>query len=303
MPDDAVDDVADHDKDDLGREDDGEDKKTQRDAVPPGSRPRRREPDPEMLDILREEREREERLRAAGEASDISGETSDDAENDVTEPAPEPEVDKAEAEAVVEHRAQAATERARMAAAASLARARARSSDSRERGAPSGRVPEPAQDDDVDMSDVIAATLRDASVTQVEEDDPDEDILAEDDAAANDTAPTSSRSARRELLPDIEEINSSLRPDERAAEAEALSGEESEAPEEARRSSGFRIGFLLMCAIIIVLLGVYVFAGQISEAVPQLATMLSKYVAWVDEQRVALAAATEALTASIAPDR
>lgn len=288
----------------LPPEEDDEDDDAQTDESPTGAtaqdrraaKPRRAQPDQATLDILREERDLEERLRAGttpeGDLPEGDGSAdADDPADSVIDETDAPEVPASEPPA--DPREQAAAERARMAAAAALARGRGGS-----RGPRSARAAEAEPPVEVDLSDVVAETLRDAA-TPATEDEADGDAFADADLSD----PVSARSARRELLPDIEEINSSLRPDERAAEAEAEAAAAAEAPIVAQRSSGFRLGFLLVCLVIAASIGVYVFAGQIAEAVPQVAGALMKYVAWVDAQRVTLAAAAEALTESIAPDR
>ncbi|MEO1778851.1 MAG: zinc-ribbon domain-containing protein [Pseudomonadota bacterium] len=87
--------------------------------------------------------------------------------------------------------------------------------------------------------------------------------------------------SRRELLPDIEEINSTLRSSgERAAEPSP------EAVETATKRSGFGRGFLLMVVLALILGAIYIFAPQIAQAVPQTDPYLSAYVAQVDVARV-----------------
>ncbi len=85
---------------------------------------------------------------------------------------------------------------------------------------------------------------------------------------------------RRELLPDIEEINSSLRPE--AGPSEGMGNEY----EEARPRSGFRRGFMLIVILALIALAVYIFAPQISAAVPQAEPILTSYVEWVDGLRI-----------------
>lgn len=92
--------------------------------------------------------------------------------------------------------------------------------------------------------------------------------------------------SRRELLPDIEEINSTLRSDDHG-EGGATHAEES-ADSIARKRSGFRTGFLLAVVIFVLLVLLYVFAPQLAEAVPQLEPSLSGFVAWVDGLRMRL---------------
>jgi len=86
--------------------------------------------------------------------------------------------------------------------------------------------------------------------------------------------------SRRDMLPDIDEINSTLR-----SENEALA-----APSEVRdtpgKDGGFRRGFLLVVALAVLAALVYAFAPQIGERVPQLADPLTSYVAQVNEWRL-----------------
>ena len=93
-------------------------------------------------------------------------------------------------------------------------------------------------------------------------------------------------SARRDLLPDIDEINSTLRPD--AVRGPAAAGE-TEVPVEDGRRRGFRMGFGLMLLIAAVLIGLYIAAGWLAAAVPALEPFLIGYVetanafrAWID---------------------
>jgi len=88
----------------------------------------------------------------------------------------------------------------------------------------------------------------------------------------------SANAPRRELLPDIEEINSTLRPDARPA-----ADEDDEAP---AKDAGFRRGFVSVVLIACIALAVYVFAPQISAAVPATEGALSGYVDWVDGMRL-----------------
>lgn len=86
---------------------------------------------------------------------------------------------------------------------------------------------------------------------------------------------------RRDLLPDIEEINSSLRPDAAGSDVDDLS-------EPAVERRGFRRGFAIMVGIALIALALYIFAPQISAAVPQLEGGLTAYSNWVDNMRIAL---------------
>ena len=103
-----------------------------------------------------------------------------------------------------------------------------------------------------------------------------------------DTPPPSAASsartvARRELLPDIEEINSSLRAssDRGQDTIDAFAG-----PDETPRRSGFRSGFVLMMVIAVVLVAAYVMAPKIVQQIPASADAMAAYVTAVDHARL-----------------
>lgn len=89
--------------------------------------------------------------------------------------------------------------------------------------------------------------------------------------------------SRRELLPDIEEIYSSLR-------SEAERGTPADNPVQevatAKKRRGFRLGFFGVLTILAILTLAYIFAPQISEMVPVLTDMMTSYVAAVDNLRL-----------------
>jgi predicted Zn finger-like uncharacterized protein len=106
---------------------------------------------------------------------------------------------------------------------------------------------------------------------------------------------------RRDLLPDIDAINSTLRSD--AERPETLQSDDGDIVEERRR--GFRLGFGLMLLIAGALIGLYVGAEAISAAVPALAPAVAAYVemangfrAWIDGL---LAAGVEGLSSLLPP--
>lgn len=100
-------------------------------------------------------------------------------------------------------------------------------------------------------------------------------------------ADTVATGKRRELLPDIEEINSTLRPAvERTYD---VSG--STAVEMTRRRlrrTGFRLGFYFAVLCAIVAAGAYVFAPELVELVPEAGPALEVYVAMADRWRLEL---------------
>jgi predicted Zn finger-like uncharacterized protein len=111
--------------------------------------------------------------------------------------------------------------------------------------------------------------------------------IAEDEDLIEDT-PTS----RRDLLPDIDEVNSSLRPasDRRPAEAadHELAGDGDRDLLQSRSGSGFRRGFALALMLAAILWAIYSFAPRINAAVPALAPAITQYTNAVDNARAAL---------------
>lgn len=85
---------------------------------------------------------------------------------------------------------------------------------------------------------------------------------------------------RRDLLPDIEEINSTLRPETHGSDTDANHDDLPSA------RTGFRLGFISVVMIALLALAAYTFAPQISAAVPQATASLDSYGAWVDGMRL-----------------
>lgn len=110
----------------------------------------------------------------------------------------------------------------------------------------------------------------------------DRAAMAEDDDIAG----------RRKRLPDIEEINSTLRGASDRGDAGALPTDAVIAARNARR--GFRAGFTVVLLIVALALAVYVMARPIAAAVPALAPLLESYSAGGDALRLWLARQTEA---------
>lgn len=86
--------------------------------------------------------------------------------------------------------------------------------------------------------------------------------------------------ARRERLPDIEEINSSLNP------GQAGGSGDGEAGLAESRSRGFRLGFGMICIVAAILAFLYLGSDEISSAVPQLEDALTRYTSMVDQGRL-----------------
>jgi predicted Zn finger-like uncharacterized protein len=87
--------------------------------------------------------------------------------------------------------------------------------------------------------------------------------------------------SRRDLLPDIEEINSTLRRDKKSANRDEP---ETQAQKNASGRRGFRVAIILLLLAV----AVYAYADLIISNVPQLAPYLDAYVAQIDQWRAAL---------------
>jgi predicted Zn finger-like uncharacterized protein len=117
--------------------------------------------------------------------------------------------------------------------------------------------------------------------------------------AAADTESEDKLAARRTRLPDVEEINSTLRP----AEAAAQEGEGADPlPVVAERRSSFRSGFLLVLTVAILGSAIYGAADALAQAVPALAGPLKAYVGFVDSLRLHLDGLMQSATVAINGD-
>ncbi len=107
---------------------------------------------------------------------------------------------------------------------------------------------------------------------------------AEPAAKAEAPAEVQPNRLRRDLLPTIEEINSTLRASSGRPGEEEESLIATEAAQAAR--SRFGSGFVTLVLLAVILLAIYVLAPVIAEKVPSLAGALSTYVAAVDAARI-----------------
>ncbi len=115
---------------------------------------------------------------------------------------------------------------------------------------------------------------------QAEEGPTEDPSDAEDDADAIAVAEMVAASTRRDRLPDIEEINSTL-----TASSDRYEEDEEER-EERRARSGFRRGFILAVLFFAVLALVYSYAPSLVEAYPAGEPALSAYVDTVNGLRL-----------------
>ena len=103
------------------------------------------------------------------------------------------------------------------------------------------------------------------------------EVVSESDAAEEDY-----QAPRRDLLPDIEEINSTLRP------ANVRADEPVSREAEAERQRGFRTGFVASVGLAALLVIAYAWAPAIASAVPGTEQALIVYVDWANAARDAL---------------
>ncbi len=138
-----------------------------------------------------------------------------------------------------------------------------------------------------DTTDDVERRAREARARMDRLRGPQEDDTSIEEAVANATATataTATRSSRRDRLPDIDEINSSLRQSD--APTSGARDEGVDPLEVAPRKSGFARGFAIPLLIVAVLVLLYVNAAALSEAVPALGGALTSYVLFVDQLRV-----------------
>ena len=101
--------------------------------------------------------------------------------------------------------------------------------------------------------------------------------------------------SRRDMLPDIEEINSSLK----GGEGLPSGLPELEPAERTAQGSGFRNGFVLSLLIAAVGVAAYVMAPRLGEQIPAMAGALDGYVGVVDAARLWLDGVMRAATATL----
>ena len=122
--------------------------------------------------------------------------------------------------------------------------------------------------------------------------------VAETVAAPVETEADDKLANRRTRLPDVEEINSTLRPTE-TADGDAASGD-ARVPAEGR--SSFRSGFLMVLTVAILGSALYGSADALAQAVPALAGPLKAYVGFVDSLRLHLDGLMQSATVAINGD-
>ncbi|MCE8006878.1 zinc-ribbon domain-containing protein [Aestuariivita sp.] len=107
----------------------------------------------------------------------------------------------------------------------------------------------------------------------------EQDTSVEEAVAA---AAAAAKASRRDRLPDIDEINSSLRASTTRSHAD---GRAQDHLGEAPRKSGFARGFAIPLIVVTLLVLLYANAPRLAETVPALGSVLTSYVLLVDQAR------------------
>lgn len=109
-------------------------------------------------------------------------------------------------------------------------------------------------------------------------------------------APATATNSRRDLLPDVEEINQTLRSTRERREVETLQGRALMRDDD---TGGFGRGFVAVLMLGLLLAAFYIFAPQISDMVPATEPLFVTYVSAVDQLRLWLDAQVTALLLSL----
>ncbi len=105
------------------------------------------------------------------------------------------------------------------------------------------------------------------------------------EAAAAATAVTDRPQSRSDMLPDIDEINQTLRA---TSERRSVHAGEVDYEDEEEETGGFGRGFILTITLFAIGTALYVFAPQLGESIPQLKAAMDAYVVLIDQARAGL---------------
>lgn len=141
--------------------------------------------------------------------------------------------------------------------------------------------PEPVETQDEMPLQSAESTARNRRLADLDE--TAEDAFDTDEIAA--AIATATAGSRRELLPDIEEINSTLRATDDRSAAERDATDYDTLDSAPRRRGQVRRGFFLVILIALIGTGLYAYAGRIAQAVPQAGPVLERYVSIIDRGR------------------
>lgn len=133
----------------------------------------------------------------------------------------------------------------------------------------------------IETQDELGLTEQGAAAAAVAEPDPVSERIARMKGLAS---PPPKPQSRREMLPEIDEINTTLR-----ASSERRSGEAGAVTDSlpaAKGAASFRSGFLLMILLALAIIALYMMAPKLAEQIPAAKGALQAFVALVDAARL-----------------
>jgi predicted Zn finger-like uncharacterized protein len=149
---------------------------------------------------------------------------------------------------------------------------------------------------DADPAPRLRIRPRDTARQPAPQDTPQDDSDPEPASMPAAASGASARPARRELLPDIDRINSTLD----ASNANRSGGAAVRVPASAERQrGGFRAGFLLVLVLGALGWGAYAESDRLAAALPQAGPVIDGYVALVDMARSGLDSLVRGLLESL----
>lgn len=156
----------------------------------------------------------------------------------------------------------------------------------REKRARRSEAPPPIETQtDLGLTQAIAATVAAATIPPGSAETAEPDAVAQRIARMKGEEPTPAKpQSRREMLPEIDEINTTLRAstERRAGDAGAVS----DGLPGAGGKSAFRSGFVLSVVIGALVVALYVMAPRLAQQIPGLEGVLTGYVAAIDGARL-----------------
>lgn len=163
----------------------------------------------------------------------------------------------------------------------------------RETNARRAEAPRLETQDELDLTAAMAAPIAAASPDLVQP--PEPDPVAERIARMKGIeAPPAKPQSRREMLPEIDEINTTLRASSEPRTGDA--GVITDSLPGAHGAAAFRTGFVLMILLALAIVALYVMAPNLAQQIPAAKGALDGYVVMVDSARLWLDAQLRSAT-------
>ena len=169
----------------------------------------------------------------------------------------------------------------------------------REREEQLRRAAAPVEEQEEMALDDPAPAPRATQTGAPEPDEEDDEDTAIREMVAESVTPADRRGAR-DLFPDIEEINSTLRATTDRSSSDRATSDVDSMDVRPRRRRGFRTGLMLMLILAAAAIGAYIFQPDIVAALPQAEPYLTPYVEQVDQLRFQLDDLVQSLASQLA---